>query len=116
MEETNSILLALLGDAQKLGVDLSATKQRTVAPEVIFLAHKQVERQQNVTKAAARLQQMNDKKKEAVKDRVSQSVSEADAKARQKLLNTAADELKAKEDAEAATAKRPTRKAATPKE
>jgi hypothetical protein len=97
---------------------LTDVKETVIPPDLIFLSHRQVERQHNVQKAAAQIKGVNARKQAAARDKVSNSVSEADDKARQKALDAAADEIQASLDAEQAAATKPAarRRAATTKE
>lgn len=117
MTEPNALVLGLIADSQLLGTNLTDVKETVIPPDLIFLSHNQVARQHNVQKAAEQLKGLNARKTAAAKDKVSNSTAEADTKARQKVLNAAADDIQASLDAEEAASKPAAKRAARkPKE
>lgn len=111
-KDPNHLVHALLKDAELLGVNLTNTSiPSLVAREDVAMADHMVARQNNIELRSQKLKEANRRKSAEAKSKTSNSKSEAETKAREKLLNEAADIL----EKEKKTPAKPKRKRTTSK-
>jgi len=119
LNEGNKLVLGIMRDAQRIGVDLASQEPDVIAPDVAFLVHKQVAIRDNTEKKTEAIKRHNASRSAASRAKISNSVSEAEQKHHQEALQKAAKAIEHEEQREAtkpkrSTSKRNTSKAKTP--